>query len=288
MEMLFLCSLGWLGSRWARLSPARGTWSRIHALAQETGAKLALVGLGIVLSALAIVFSLSRSGITAALIGCGVFAVLVRPTGESRASHTIELGRSGRGRDRGYSRGKRSRFGHVYWAVALTVLAVAIWIGIDPVVSRFELVPEEWEAEQGRGQVWMDSLETAEDYWLTGSGLSSFRYVYPRYRSFGGRIFYSWAHNDYLQALIELGVPGLLLILWIMVGVWKGARRVRHRLSGNSGNLPLLHLHAGYCAAAVAVTLHSFTDFGLHMAANGALLGVIVGIVLGLTGAPKE
>jgi O-antigen ligase len=162
---------------------------------------------------------------------------------------------------------------------------MAIWIGIDPVVSRFELVPEEWEAEQGRSQVWMDSLEAAGDYWLTGSGLSSFRYVYPGYRSFGGRVFYSWAHNDYLQALIELGVPGFLLILWIMAGVWNGARHVRHRLSGN---LPLLHLHAGYCAAAVAVALHSFTDFGLHLAANGALLAVIVGVVLGMGGGRKR
>jgi O-antigen ligase len=280
MEMLFLVSLGWLGSRWVSLSPSRGTWSRIRALAQESGAKLFLVGLGIVVSAVAIVFSLSRSGMTAALIGCGVFAVLVRPAGEPRASKTIELGRSGRG----CSPGKRRRFGHVYWAVGLTVLAVVIWIGIDPVVSRFEMVPEEWEAEQGRSQVWMDSLGAAGDYWLTGSGLSSFRYVYPRYRSFGGSIFYSWAHNDYLQALVELGVPGFLLVLWILVAVWKGARRVRHRLSFNLGNLPLLHLHAGYCAAAVAVALHSFTDFGLHLAANGALLAVIVGVVLGFGG----
>ena len=41
-------------------------------------------------------------------------------------------------------------------------------------------------------------------------------------------------------------------------------------------------------SAAVAVALHSFTDFGLHLAANGALLAVIVGVVLGLGGGRKK
>jgi O-antigen ligase len=123
-------------------------------------------------------------------------------------------------------------------------------------------------------------LGAVEDFWLTGSGLSSYRYVFPRYRSFGGKIFYSWAHNDYLQMLIELGAPGLLLILWIMGGVWWGARCVRRRLGVSS----LRYLHAGTSAAAVAIALHSFTDFGLHLPANAAWLAVIVGVVVGLGG----
>jgi O-antigen ligase len=81
--------------------------------------------------------------------------------------------------------------------------------------------------------------------------------------------------------LIELGVPGLLLILWIMGGVWWGARCVRRRLEDD---LSHRYLHAGYCAAAVAISLHSFTDFGLHLAANAAWLAVIVGVVVGLDG----
>jgi O-antigen ligase len=173
----------------------------------------------------------------------------------------------------------------VYWALALGFLGLAIWIGIEPIVERFELLPQEWAAEEGRRQVWLDSLDAVSDYWLTGSGLSSFRYVYPLYRSYGGTVFYSWAHNDYLQALVELGVPGFVLVLWITGAVFQGARRVRREIAGDP---PLLHLHAGYSAAAVAIALHSFTDFGLHLAANAALLSVVVGVVVGLgLGNPK-
>jgi O-antigen ligase len=133
--------------------------------------------------------------------------------------------------------------------------------------------------------VWADSVHAIPDFAITGSGLSSYRYVFPIYRSFGGTIAYSWAHNDYLQVLIELGVPGFLLLLWVMGVVAFRSHRVRKRIAGDS---TLLHLHAGYLAALVALALHSFTDFGLHLAANAALLSVIVGVVVGLEGGKRE
>ena len=128
-------------------------------------------------------------------------------------------------------------------------------------------------------------MHAIPDFAITGSGLSSYRYVFPIYRSFGGTIAYSWAHNDYLQVLIELGVPGFLLLLWVMGAVAFRSYRVRKRIAGDS---TLLHLHAGYLAALVALALHSFTDFGLHLAANAALLSVIVGVVVGLEGGKRE
>ena len=124
-----------------------------------------------------------------------------------------------------------------------------------------------------------------EDYYLTGSGLSTYRYIFPVYRNFGGVLFYSWAHNDYLQALIELGVPGFALILIMMGLIGRAAHRVRRTLADEPR---LVFLHAGYMAAAIAVALHSFTDFGLHMPANGALFSVMIGIVVGLEGAGRN
>ena len=60
--------------------------------------------------------------------------------------------------------------------------------------------------------------------------------------------------------------------------------RVRQTLEDRPA---LLHLHAGYLAALVALALHSFTDFGLHLAANAALLSVIVGVSVGLERSPR-
>ena len=285
MEMLLLCGVGWLGARWVALMPGRRSSGRLTVMNQEAKARLSIAALGIVTASLGLIFSLSRSGISFALAGCAAFALMIPAAYEPTATETIEIerSRSGRSHSRRSRRGKRRRYGRVYWALALAVLAVAFWIGIDPVVTRFELIPEQWEAEKGRYQVWLDSLGAVEDYWLTGSGLSSFRYVFPIYRSFGGRVFYSWAHNDYLQALIELGVPGFLLIVWILVGVVLGALRVRRELEGN---LPLILLHTGFCAAALAIAFHSFTDFSLHLAADAALLVVVLGVVVGF-GKPR-
>ncbi len=278
MGMLLLCGVGWMGARRTRLSrPGSETPStrRRGRDTREAKAKLAIAGLGMVMLSLGLIFSLSRSGISFALAGCGVFALLAGS--DPMRTGPIELERTGGGRARIARSRQRRSYGRLFWALALAVVGVAFWIGIDPVVNRFELLPRQWEIEQGRGQVWLDSLGAVRDFWLTGSGLGSYRYVFPLYRSFGGQIFFSWAHNDYVQVLVELGFPGLFLVGWLMAAVCQAARQARRRLEDNP---PLLTLHAGYCAAVVAIALHSFTDFSLHIPANAALLSVILGIVV--------
>jgi O-antigen ligase len=248
-EMLLLIGLGWLHMRWhesRRQAAARG--ERVEA--QEAKARALLIGLGVALIALSLLFSLSRSGVVFGVVGAAFYLYLTQ---------------RGRG---------------AFLGVAGALLAVALWIGIGPVVARFEVIDDELSAESGRTTVWRDSLPALRDFWLTGSGASSFQYVYPMYRSFGGRRFYSWAHNDYLQLGIEQGLPGLALVAALLFTLWRRARRVRRDLleAGSS----LAFLQAGYCAAAVAVALHSFTDFGLHLPANAALFAVMVATATGM------
>jgi O-antigen ligase len=245
-EMLLLVGLGWLHVR-LHEGPRKAA-DRVEA--QEAKARASMVGLGVALIGLSLLFSLSRSGIAFAAAGGAFFLYLTR-----RARGT-------------------------FLALGAGLLAAALWIGIGPVVSRFEVIPDELSGENGRTTVWRDSLGALSDFWLTGSGASSFQYVYPMYRSFGGRRFYSWAHNDYLQVGIELGLPGLALAAALAFSIARRARNVRRELfeAGSS----LSQLHAGYCAAALAVALHSFTDFGLHLPANAALFAVILAAVTGM------
>jgi O-antigen ligase len=245
-EMMVLIALGFLQLRW-REAP-RSVPNRVAA--QEAKAKASLLAIGVAVIALSLLFSLSRSGITFSVAGGALLFYLTR--GKGRAL-----------------------------ALAAGLLALGLWIGIDPVASRFQLAPDELLEDSGRTTVWRDSLGAVSDFWLTGSGSSSFQYIYPIYRSFGGRRFYSWAHNDYLQIWVELGLPGLLLTIALIVWAVRRARRVRRELldAGSS----LTGLHAGYCAAAFAVALHSFTDFGLHLPANAALFAVVLAFVTGMT-----
>lgn len=248
--MLLSVSVGWLAffrERHIR-RPLRLTRARPATSAWGLGA---IAGLGVVVLGLGLLMSLSRSGLTFALAGVAAWVLLTRRTGDRRP----------------------------LWALGLVALSFMVWIGIEPLLGRFENLEEQWLLEQGRTAVWRDSVPAVEDFWLTGSGLSSFRYVGAAYRSFGGQIFYSWAHNDYLQLAIELGLPGVLLFVWIALVVIRGTRRVREDLAGDTA---LLHLHSGFVAAVVAIALHSFTDFSLHIPANLALLALVLGVVMTL------
>jgi len=265
--MLLLVGLGWLAYYRERKSRRgkREPWNT-HALAFIAGLAVLLLGLGLVLS-------LSRSGLAFALVGCASVAFMTgsRGAGEARVGRVNHVGRV---RD-----SRTTRHYRVLLAIGLVVLGVMVWIGIEPMLGRFGGLEEEWAREQGRTAVWRDSLPAVGDFWLTGAGLSSFRYVGPSYRTFGGQIFYSWAHNDYLQLGIELGVPGLLLLLWIGVATVSAARRVRSDLADDPA---LAHLHAGYVAAVLTVALHSVTDFSLHLPANFALLAIVLAVVVAL------
>jgi O-antigen ligase len=251
-SMLLLSSLGvflWLRAK-AGTAP-RGRRSNEGGLA-------GIAGLGIIVIALSLLLSLSRSGIASALAGALVFAALSR-----RA-------------ERSASRGSAHRS---LAAIALAIGAVFLWIGVEPLVGRFTGLADSWNEEATRVQVWRDSAPAVRDFWMTGSGLGSFRYVSGRYRTFGGRIFYSWAHNDYLQLAIELGLPGVLLVSWLVLALVRASRRVRLELLPDPA---LSALHTGFASALVAVALHSLTDFSLHLPANLALCAALAGAVVGM------
>lgn len=68
-----------------------------------------------------------------------------------------------------------------------------------------------------RFKVWNKTVEIWKKAPITGYGLGSFRTHFwakaPEFRTDG---HWAQAHNDYLQTLFELGLPGLLLLLSIM------------------------------------------------------------------------
>jgi len=97
--------------------------------------------------------------------------------------------------------------------------------------------------------------------WRMGVGSGGFAFRFPVYQqnypeiyrfSTGGRQFWVHAHNDWLQFPIELGVPGMLLIL-AAAGYWALAL-VRRYFWENSLSLVVVF---GACAVAA----YSFFDF---------------------------
>jgi hypothetical protein len=70
-----------------------------------------------------------------------------------------------------------------------------------------------------------------------------------------GLSWYREAHNDYVQTLVETGIPGLLIALWAALAALGAVRRDPWLL-----------------AAVAAVLMHAFVDFDLQIPAIPALL----------------
>ncbi|WP_262296003.1 O-antigen ligase family protein [Microvirga sesbaniae] len=115
-------------------------------------------------------------------------------------------------------------------SIVLMVLGVSYW---EELLAPFE----RQDALTGRGGIWLVLLTYAQDHWLLGAGYGSFWNIGP----VGPVYRYSndWVvevgngHNGYLDLLVQIGAPGLVLavatlILWPILKLAAGtATRTR-------------------------------------------------------------
>lgn len=114
----------------------------------------------------------------------------------------------------------------------------------------------------GRVEIWSRALYGIGDFPFTGMGMNMFRRVvpvlYPLFGSTPDRDI-AHAHNEFLQAALDLGVPGLVAFLalylvagWVLLGVLRRERGFRRALA--VGVLGGLAAHAAFgLADAVAL-----------------------------------
>lgn len=155
------------------------------------------------------------------------------------------------------------------------VVGYGLWIGLDPVLARFEEMGEENFLQlEGRTAIWKDTLQTVREYPLTGTGLGTFGVVFRRFQSHLVNNYVDHAHNDYLEFASETGLVGaavlFLPILYLfakMVFSFLDEPR-RYRSS----------VLLGCIGATLAILIHSLTDFNLQIPANALIFAVVLGI----------
>jgi tetratricopeptide (TPR) repeat protein len=112
----------------------------------------------------------------------------------------------------------------------------------------------------GRAGTWIQSLGMIADHPLKGVGIGNWdaeflRYAGPTLAQDGG--LFGRPHNDYLWVVTELGLPGLILFLWILGGglwlVW--------RLLSESKDREELILLTALGAGIIAISVHAFFSF---------------------------
>jgi tetratricopeptide (TPR) repeat protein len=102
----------------------------------------------------------------------------------------------------------------------LTVLVACIPTQVF--YKRFRL-----DEKNPRLQIWSVALQGAKDHPWVGRGLGNFELAYQRHAFpfASDPIRYArtteFAHNEFLQILVEAGLPAILLVLWGLSRVWR-------------------------------------------------------------------
>jgi O-antigen ligase len=212
---------------------------------------------GLVVAAASLLLSGSRGGsiaFLAEMLIWGVLVVAYSPRGRTRAVGT---------------------------AVALGLaLSATLFFIIDSgqasqrlaTIAAIPIQPEAALAE--RSVVSRDALRIYADHPWTGIGLGSFAVVYPQYQSFPDDRLWVHAHNDYVEALVETGtVGGVLIVAALVAFFFLAFARLRERLEHETGWIQM-----GAAIGCCGLLVHSLVDFNLHIPANAAWFAVSAAI----------
>jgi O-antigen ligase len=174
-------------------------------------------------------------------------------------------------------RRNRGKSGWSFAAFIVMALALILWLGGHELLSRISSMAVDTRTELSGGTrlgIDRDCLRMFVQRPLTGWGLGVFSEIYPQFRSFPTNLAIEHAHNDYLQLLVETGVPGFAVMIWFLVVVYRSAlRKVRFwpmDLNSEAALAALLGI--------TGILVHSFLDFNLQIPANAALFFVLCAV----------
>jgi O-antigen ligase len=126
-----------------------------------------------------------------------------------------------------------------------------------------------------RFAIWRDTMPIARDFWLTGTGPGTYQEAMFVYQRADRTVFFNQAHNHYLQMLSEGGAVLVAAVGFALVTLARiGRERIRRDTSG------MVWIRVGAACGLVAVALQSVWETGLVMPANAALAGVLAAVVV--------
>jgi putative inorganic carbon (HCO3(-)) transporter len=169
-------------------------------------------------------------------------------------------------------------------ALLLALLAGALawhYLGPEQIVNSILAVGAERNVRT-RFEIWQRALYMIQDFSYTGVGLNTFsltaNVLYPFLSTTPQEVLQlTHAHNAFLQVAVDVGVPGLVAYLALLIGfgvAWWTA--YRHFASG-----PLRALSVGLLCSMVAYHVYGLTD----CITLGAKPGVAIWAMLGLMAA---
>jgi len=201
-----------------------------------------------VLMLLALLLSLSRSGIVALIVAAGVTVLGMRR----------RLRRDGQ------------------WVVAGVVgalmFAAVAWSDVPGLADRLSATST---GVLGRVTIWRETMPVVRDFWLTGTGAGTYQTAMLVYQQSDRRLFFNQAHNHYLQVAAE---GGLLLTVAVTIALVAFIVAAAGAIRRDTSNVRWTR--AGAACGLGAVMLQSLWETGLVMPANAMLAAILAAILL--------
>lgn len=170
--------------------------------------------------------------------------------------------------------------GQSLWRIALPSLLAVAALGVVLLLGGgfSRTLMRLSSLHDSRFDYWTDVVWALQHYGLAGTGFGTFIPVYKSAESLGAvsPAVLNHAHNDYVEILLEGGIPAaallLLFVLFVgMCGVWLARTKVKAERRSMS-------FAAG--AGIVILLLYSLVDFPLRMPALSAVFALLCALIL--------
>jgi O-Antigen ligase len=161
-------------------------------------------------------------------------------------------------------------------------VAVASFVGVillvsTPVVKRIMTLTQADTTDNLKSRLieWEGTLNIIQDHFFWGTGPGTFSTVYPAYQKPGASKLARYAHNDYLHFISDTGIFFIPVMFWLLYLIFKsGFKKLKSKSRQKRG------LALGAMGGVVAILVHSFSDFNLHIPANIILFTILSATVL--------
>lgn len=168
--------------------------------------------------------------------------------------------------------------------IALDVLVIGSWFGVDQVAKRIEETTitrseklrtgAEEESLEERGIPASGALSAWKDFPVFGAGSGAFAYLYTHYRPPFPQGFYDHAHNDYAEFLLEGGALGFGILTLLYAATVAAALRAMK--AGESQRRRGIAM--GCLFALLSIAIHMFVDMPLQIPANAVAMCAVVAL----------
>jgi O-antigen ligase len=155
------------------------------------------------------------------------------------------------------------RKGLALTAAGVLSVCLAVLVGTESLAQQVAR-----GARDSRLGIWQNSLEMVPDFPVFGSGLNTFGTIFMRYQAVNRNEWVNAAHNDYLQALTDGGIVGLVIALALSVQLLGNALR----------GVRAGALEVGLLGSVLASCTHALVDFNWQIPAIAATFCLLAGL----------